>query len=77
MDFLKKRGIAVKTIIDCGANVGYTSLYFSCHLQEVNIVSIEADKNNAITMFENVKANSNVCIKPMHKLICKGMLFWR
>jgi FkbM family methyltransferase len=39
--------VGVKSIIDCGANVGYTALYFAKTFPEARIVAIESDSTNA------------------------------
>lgn len=49
---------AVKVnIIDAGANVGYTSLYFNSFFANAIIISIEPDKRNFQILSENITLN--------------------
>ena len=50
-------------IIDAGANVGYTSLYFNQHLQKAKIFAIEPSPENAKYFMSNVEANKATDIK--------------
>jgi FkbM family methyltransferase len=43
--FLKDAG-SPKVILDCGANVGYSAVYFLSQFPEANIISIEPDDRN-------------------------------
>lgn len=69
LDYLRQKNIKIKTIIDCGANVGYTSLYFSMYLKDAHIVSVEADKGNAEMVRSNVKLNNIPATEVLHKAI--------
>lgn len=69
LDYLQKKKIEVKTIIDCGANVGYTTLYFSTYFKGAHIVSVEADKGNAEMVCRNIKLNNVAAIQVLHKAI--------
>ena len=44
-------------IIDAGANVGYTSLYFSSIFPQADIYSIEPDSNNFSLLKDNITLN--------------------
>ncbi|MEJ7823201.1 MAG: FkbM family methyltransferase [Chitinophagaceae bacterium] len=47
-------------IIDCGANVGYSSLFFVAHFPDANIIAIEPQKDNFKQLQENLKNYSNI-----------------
>ncbi|MGB5417240.1 FkbM family methyltransferase [Algibacter sp.] len=46
------------TIIDAGANVGYTSLYFSNKLNNLKIYAVEPSVENAAIIKENIALNN-------------------
>jgi len=48
-----------KTIIDAGANVGYTTSYFSIHLDDVRIFAVEPSEKNAEVFLQNVSFLKN------------------
>lgn len=54
-------------IIDCGANVGYSCLYFAANFPAANIIAIEPQKDNFKQLENNVKNYSN--IKPINAAI--------
>ena len=47
----------INTIIDAGANVGLTTLFFSHYFPTANIISVEADYFNCIELERNIVAN--------------------
>lgn len=47
-------------IIDCGANVGYSAVFFSNAYPEAKIVAVEPEEKNFEILSENVKSYSNV-----------------
>lgn len=47
-------------IIDCGANVGYSCLYFNASFPDANIIGIEPQKDNFKQLQMNVKNYSNI-----------------
>ncbi len=53
-----------KTIIDLGANVGFSSLYFSMRNPDVKIVALEPDPNNFKLCVKNLEHNKNIIILP-------------
>lgn len=60
--------IDVPTILDIGANVGYTSTYIMMHLPKAKIIAVEAEKSN----FEMLKKNTlqfGSQVKPLHNAI--------
>ncbi|HWB25350.1 MAG TPA: FkbM family methyltransferase [Chitinophagaceae bacterium] len=56
-----------KTIVDCGANVGFACLYFSSLFPGAEIIAVEPQKDNYNQLCKNVKSYSN--IKPLHAAI--------
>ncbi len=53
----------VKTIIDCGANIGLASLYFISEFPNAKIIAIEPEGNNYHLLKRNLKSYKNVtCI---------------
>jgi FkbM family methyltransferase len=69
LEYLYERNISVKRILDCGANVGYTSLYFSKYLNPKQIISVEADEQNAALIAKNASLNNSTAICVLHKAI--------
>jgi FkbM family methyltransferase len=69
VDYVRERKLAVNNMLDCGANVGYTSLYFSKHFDTANIISVEADEQNANMVHKNVQLNKATNIETLHKAI--------
>lgn len=51
-------GRDVKYIMDCGANAGYTTLYFKNRFPNAKIISIEPDSVNFNTLKENLFVNN-------------------
>lgn len=49
-----------QTIIDCGANVGYASLYFKTLFPEAQIVAVEPQGNNFAQLNKNVSGYNNI-----------------
>lgn len=52
--------IKPKTIIDAGANIGFTSVYFSRQYPDATIYSLEPEPGNFELLQENVKGYSNI-----------------
>lgn len=48
-------------IIDCGANVGYSSAYFLSRFKNAHVISIEPDPENFKLLKENVKSFGTRC----------------
>jgi FkbM family methyltransferase len=44
----------VDLVIDCGANVGYSSAYFLSRFPECNIICVEPDPSNFRSLEENM-----------------------
>ncbi|MEO9070113.1 MAG: FkbM family methyltransferase [Ginsengibacter sp.] len=54
----------IKTIIDCGANIGLASLFFLSKFPGARIVAIEPEENNFQMLIKNLSSYKNVtCIK--------------
>lgn len=53
--------VAEPTIIDCGAHIGFATLYFN-QIPNVRIYSIEANPNNFEALKENTKKKENIKI---------------
>jgi FkbM family methyltransferase len=51
-------GLKIKSIIDAGANVGYTSLFFLANFPEAHFVCIEPDDQNYKLLEQNIAANA-------------------
>ncbi len=62
------QGMKPKTIIDCGANVGYASVYFKNKYPEANIYAIEPEQSN----FKQLQLNT----KPYSGIICINAGIW-
>jgi FkbM family methyltransferase len=57
----------VHTIVDCGANIGITALYFANAYPNARILSIEANPQNFALLKQNTEMVSR--IEPMHACI--------
>ena len=57
----------VRVILDCGANIGITSLYFASRYPNARIFSIEPDKENFALLERNTAAEPR--ITPIHGAI--------
>lgn len=56
--------LKVKTIVDAGANIGLTSLYFSQTFPDAKIIAIEPDEGNYNMLVRNTSMAENIhCIK--------------
>lgn len=51
---------APKYIIDCGANIGLSAVYFAAKYPEAKIIAIEPDKRNFNYLVKNTQAYKNV-----------------
>ena len=67
--FCKLNNLEPRVIIDAGANVGYTSVYFSSWFQNAKIIAIEPDSEN----FEMLKANLQVQETQGYKLYQRAL----
>jgi FkbM family methyltransferase len=58
VDRLKKENTRNLKIVDAGANVGFTTLYFKNNFPDAEIISVEPDSGNFKMLSENVWNNS-------------------
>jgi FkbM family methyltransferase len=52
--------IPIETIVDLGANIGFTSLYLSNYFPNAKLISVEADINNFKVLHENLIHKENI-----------------
>ncbi len=57
----------VRTVIDCGANIGLSALYFAQRFPQARILAVEPDPDNFAQMLKNV--NSCDRIVPVHAAV--------
>lgn len=50
---------SVATIVDCGANVGYSSLYFLNRFPQAHVIAVEPDPANALICEQNLRPYGN------------------
>jgi len=55
---LQEKNIDVKNIVDAGANVGFSALYFSHFFSSATFFCIEPSKKNYLQLEENLKKNN-------------------
>lgn len=67
IDLVKLNQLEIKYIIDLGANVGYTSIYFDQQFQQPTIYSLEPDAANFQHLVKNTLLFEN--INPMNSAI--------
>lgn len=60
LDYFNINSIRPKLIIDCGANIGLTSLVFAIQYKEANIISVEPDQGNFLQLVNNTKKFKNI-----------------
>ncbi len=66
-------GFSVNTIIDAGANIGFTTLYFSRRFPLARIYSFEPDAENFALLKKNTNPHTNIV--PAQKAIWKNTGF--
>lgn len=59
----------IRFIIDAGANVGFTSIYFAKCFPDARIISIEPEESNYRMMLENFKLNDLPSITPLKQAL--------
>lgn len=62
---IKERSISVETIVDCGANIGLTSLYLNSHLPAAKILALEPEPDNFRRLLKNIGQNKADNITPV------------
>jgi hypothetical protein len=55
VDLINKSGITTNTIIDAGAKVGFSALFFNLYFPGCNIIYIEPSIENAFVLSKNFK----------------------
>ncbi len=66
------KGIPIKTIIDAGANVGYTSIYFLTKFPNARIIAVEADPGNMEALKVNFANNGVTNFVALQKALWKS-----
>ena len=59
-DYLMYYNFDPKVILDCGANIGLASVYFSNKFPDAKIISIEPEKSNFELLLKNTEKYGNV-----------------
>lgn len=59
-NYFKINGIIPKLIIDCGANIGLTSLLLTHQFKDAKIFAVEPDEGNFLQLLKNIKTQSNI-----------------
>ncbi len=57
IDLMKANNIACVNMIDAGANIGLTSLYFNAFFPNINIIALEPSNKNFSRLEKNINAN--------------------
>ncbi|MEY3499837.1 MAG: hypothetical protein RL308_1506 [Bacteroidota bacterium] len=57
IDIFKERNISPLTMIDAGANVGLTCLYFKAHFPTISIIALEPSEDNFERLARNIEIN--------------------
>lgn len=61
-----------KVIVDAGANVGYTSVYFLQNLTDISILAVEPSQSNAEIFIQNTNAfNKNGIVRLYNNALCE------
>ncbi len=55
--YILSKNEEISNIIDCGANIGLTTLYLKSKFPEAKIVSVEPDKDNVFLIKKNISIN--------------------
>ena len=58
IEILKKYNISLRHMIDAGANIGITSLFFKAYFPEASIVALEPFADNCEQLSANIKSNN-------------------
>jgi len=64
---IKEKGIKVEYIMDCGANIGLTSLYLYKALSPLKILALEPEPSNFEQLQNNIQLNGLSSITPVNK----------
>jgi len=55
---IKEKNIQIKTIVDCGANIGLTALYLNSHFPDAKILALEPEPENYKQLLKNLSCNN-------------------
>lgn len=58
-DFLRKKALAPRVIVDAGANVGYFSLLALCHYDPDILIALEPEKSNYFQLERNMEVHNH------------------
>jgi FkbM family methyltransferase len=65
VQLIADEGIVVRNIIDCGANIGLTLLYFSRKFPGCSVLALEPEPENFQQLSRNIKANNLGRVRPV------------
>lgn len=65
-DQIRRLNISNLRIMDCGANIGLSTLFFKSHFPESEIIAIEPDGENFKQLCANIKLNELANITPIN-----------
>ncbi|OFY85149.1 MAG: hypothetical protein A3F72_05055 [Bacteroidetes bacterium RIFCSPLOWO2_12_FULL_35_15] len=66
LDVIAKHNLSIKTMIDAGANVGFTILYFKNQFKDLNIIGLEPSPSTFKKLTRNI-TNNNLTNVILHK----------
>jgi FkbM family methyltransferase len=58
IDILNKKGIQPRTMIDAGANIGLTSVYFKAFYPDIEIIALEPAEGTFQRLTQNIQRNN-------------------
>jgi FkbM family methyltransferase len=58
IDDLERKNILIKTMIDAGANIGLTSIYFKAYYPDLKIIALEPSKGTFERLSLNIQSNN-------------------
>lgn len=67
IDLIHRHNIDVKTIVDAGANVGFTTIYLSHFFENAQIISLEPNESTMERLKLNVELNGLKNVHPLQK----------
>jgi FkbM family methyltransferase len=67
IDIINKYNIPCTTMVDAGANIGLTSIYFKSHFPELNIIALEPSNTTFNRLEKNINRHEGI------KVLMKGI----